>query len=82
MLRVWGLEEVALPSIVEPRLFLSPDNISDILVLENLNIASEQDSDWVESGDNTPYQAGNSSVITHTGQRITRNSYRNPSLHA
>ena len=28
MLRVWGYEEVALPSIVEPRLFLSPDNTS------------------------------------------------------
>ena len=27
VLRVWGYEEVALPSIVEPRLFLSPDNI-------------------------------------------------------
>ena len=26
VLRVWGYEEVALPSIVEPRLFLSPDN--------------------------------------------------------
>ena len=26
MLRVWGHQEVALPSIVEPRLFLSPDN--------------------------------------------------------
>ena len=32
MLRVWGLEEVALPSIVEPRLFLSPDNRMDELV--------------------------------------------------
>ena len=52
---------------------------SDILTLENLNIGSEQDSQWVESGDDTPYQAGNSSVITHTGQRITRSRYRNAS---
>ena len=29
VLRVWGYEEVALPSIVEPRLFLSPDNMND-----------------------------------------------------
>ena len=58
------------------------EHSSDILALENLNIASEQDSDWVESGDDTPYQAGNSSVITHTGQRITRSRYRNASLHA
>ena len=35
MLRVWGCEEVALPSIVQPRLFLSPDNTSTCIpVLE------------------------------------------------
>ena len=55
---------------------------SEILTLENLNIGSEQDSDWVESGDDTPYQASNSSVITHPGQRITRSRFRNASFNA
>jgi len=65
-----------------PKKTITLEHSSDILALENLNIGSEPESEWVEGGDDTPYQSGNSSVITHTGQRITRSRYRNASLHA
>ena len=63
-----------------PKKSVPLESSSDALTLESLNIGSELESDWVESGDDLAYEAGNLPVIMQTAQRITRSRYRHASL--
>jgi len=49
-----------------PKKSVPLESSSDALTLESLNIGSELESDWVESGDHSAYEAGNLPVIMQT----------------
>jgi len=63
-----------------PKKSVPLESCSDALSLESLNIGSELESDWMESGDDLAYEDGNLLVIMQTAQRITQSRYRNASL--
>jgi len=54
-----------------PKKSVHLESSSDALTLESLNFGSELESDWMESGDDLAYEAGNLPGIMQTVQRIT-----------